>query len=181
MASRNKSSMTPGAKQAIDKMKYEIASELGVNLGADASSRQNGKVGGEMTTWQDKLRSEREKYAAAGLDGSDGVVHLVTEYNEETGEELTSSTVYAPENIGNFVKWAYARLSDLTKLMEERSQKFQITVEGHPLNRHTPLERQKVYIFSKFLEEINARGRHIPRHIPRTVRRRVNFILPEYQ
>lgn len=97
------------------------------------------------------------KYAAAGLDGSDGVVHLVTEYNEETGEELTSSTVYAPENIGNFVKWAYARLSDLTKLMEERSQKFQITVDGHPLNRHTPLERQKVYIFSKFLEEINAR------------------------
>ena len=30
-------------------MKYEVASELGVNLGADASSRQNGKVGGEMT------------------------------------------------------------------------------------------------------------------------------------
>lgn len=97
------------------------------------------------------------KYAAAGLDGSDGVVHLLTEYNVETGEELTSTTVYAPENIGNFVKWAYARISDLTKLMEERSQKFQIQVDGHPLNRHTPLERQKVYIFSKFLEEINAR------------------------
>ena len=32
-----------------EQMKYEVASELGVNLGADASSRQNGKVGGEMT------------------------------------------------------------------------------------------------------------------------------------
>lgn len=32
-----------------DQMKYEVASELGVNLGPDASSRQNGKVGGEMT------------------------------------------------------------------------------------------------------------------------------------
>ena len=39
----------PGAKQAIDKMKYEIASELGVNMGPDASSRANGSVGGEIT------------------------------------------------------------------------------------------------------------------------------------
>ena len=39
----------PGAKQAIDKMKYEIASELGVNLGPDATSRANGSVGGEIT------------------------------------------------------------------------------------------------------------------------------------
>ena len=49
MASRNKSSMTPGAKQAIDKMKYEIANEFGVNLGPDATARANGSVGGEIT------------------------------------------------------------------------------------------------------------------------------------
>lgn len=98
------------------------------------------------------------KYAHdTDLSGSDGVVHLLTEYNAETGETLTSTTVFAPANIGNFVKWAYARISDLTKLMEERSGKFQIQVTGHPIMRHTPLERQKVYIFSKFLEEINAR------------------------
>lgn len=97
------------------------------------------------------------KVAAAGNQGSDGVVHLVTEYNDETGEELTSETIYAPENIGNFVKWVYARLGDLTQLMTERSQKFQIQITDHTLNRHTPLERQKVYLFSKFLEEINAR------------------------
>ena len=39
----------PGAKQAIDKMKYEIANELGVNLGPDATSRANGSVGGQIT------------------------------------------------------------------------------------------------------------------------------------
>lgn len=97
------------------------------------------------------------KVAAAGVDGSDGVVHLVTEYNAETGESLTSSTIYDPDNIGNFVKWVYARIADLTDLMRERSGKFQIQVEGNELNRHTPLDRQKVYLFSKFLEEINAR------------------------
>ena len=41
--------VVPGAKEAIEKMKYEIASELGVNLGPDASSRANGSVGGEIT------------------------------------------------------------------------------------------------------------------------------------
>ena len=50
--SSNNSSMkmrVPGAKQAIDKMKYEIANEFGVNLGPDATSRANGSVGGEIT------------------------------------------------------------------------------------------------------------------------------------
>ena len=39
----------PGAKQAIENMKYEIASEFGVSLGPDATSRANGTVGGEIT------------------------------------------------------------------------------------------------------------------------------------
>ncbi len=41
--------VVPGAKQAIDSMKYEIAREFGVNLGPDATSRANGSVGGEIT------------------------------------------------------------------------------------------------------------------------------------
>ena len=39
----------PGAKSSVEKMKYEIANEFGVNLGATASSRDNGIVGGEIT------------------------------------------------------------------------------------------------------------------------------------
>ena len=48
----NNSSMkmqVPGAKQAIERMKYEIANELGVNLGPDTTSRANGTGGGEIT------------------------------------------------------------------------------------------------------------------------------------
>ena len=41
--------VTPASKQAIDKMKYEIANEFGVQLGADATARANGSVGGEIT------------------------------------------------------------------------------------------------------------------------------------
>ncbi|CEH28464.1 MULTISPECIES: alpha/beta-type small acid-soluble spore protein [Aneurinibacillus] len=41
--------VVPGAQQALDQMKYEIASEFGVQLGPDTTSRQNGSVGGEIT------------------------------------------------------------------------------------------------------------------------------------
>ena len=50
MNSQNNNKMVvPGAKQAIERMKYEIANEFGVNLGPDATSRANGSVGGEIT------------------------------------------------------------------------------------------------------------------------------------
>ena len=35
--------------KSLDNMKYEIASEFGVNLGPDSTSRANGTVGGEIT------------------------------------------------------------------------------------------------------------------------------------
>ncbi|WP_418789145.1 small, acid-soluble spore protein, alpha/beta type, partial [Priestia megaterium] len=38
-----------GAKQAINQIKYEIASEFGVNLSAHTTARANGSVGGEIT------------------------------------------------------------------------------------------------------------------------------------
>lgn len=41
--------VVPGAQNAIDQMKYEIANEFGVHLGPDSTARANGSVGGEIT------------------------------------------------------------------------------------------------------------------------------------
>ncbi len=50
MANQSKNKLVVrGAKAAIDNMKAEIANELGVQMGADATARQNGSVGGEIT------------------------------------------------------------------------------------------------------------------------------------
>ncbi len=49
MTNSNNKMSVPGAKQAIERMKYEIANEFGVNLGPDATARANGSVGGEIT------------------------------------------------------------------------------------------------------------------------------------
>ncbi|PWA11146.1 spore protein [Pueribacillus theae] len=50
MANNNSNQLlVPGVEQALEQMKYEIAREFGVNLGADSTSRSNGSVGGEIT------------------------------------------------------------------------------------------------------------------------------------
>ena len=49
---RNNQKVVPQATQALDRMKYEIASEVGVNLkegyNGDITAREAGKVGGQM-------------------------------------------------------------------------------------------------------------------------------------
>ena len=48
----SKNSVVPEAKEQLNKMKYEIASENGINLkqgyNGDLTAKENGKVGGQM-------------------------------------------------------------------------------------------------------------------------------------
>jgi len=96
-------------------------------------------------------------FVGGKVASNNSVIHLLTEYNTATGESLTPTTVYAPENFGNFIKWMYARVATLTSLMTERSQEFQINVTGKEINRHTPYEYQKVYLYAPLINEMNAR------------------------
>ncbi|MFD1708481.1 small, acid-soluble spore protein, alpha/beta type [Siminovitchia sediminis] len=65
MANNNSNQiLVPGAEQAIDQMKIEIAQEFGVNLGADTTSRANGSVGGEITK---RLVSMAQQQMGGGL------------------------------------------------------------------------------------------------------------------
>ncbi len=66
MASNNESGTNkmevPQAKEAMDKFKMEVASELGVPLkqgyNGDLTSKQNGSVGGEMVRRMIKKQEE---------------------------------------------------------------------------------------------------------------------------
>lgn len=66
MASNNESSTNrmevPQAKEAMDRFKMEVASELGVPLkqgyNGDLTSKQNGSVGGEMVRRMIKKQEE---------------------------------------------------------------------------------------------------------------------------
>lgn len=88
---------------------------------------------------------------------SDRVIHLLTEYNTLTGLTLTAQTVYDPANFGGFVKWVYSRVAQLTDLFTQNSVAFQTTITGKPILRHTPYEFQKVYLYSPFMRQMDAR------------------------
>ena len=64
MSSKNTTSV-PEAKEAMNRFKYEVASELGVPLkdgyNGDLTSRQNGSVGGYMVK---KMIEAQEKQMA---------------------------------------------------------------------------------------------------------------------
>ena len=56
---KNNRLVAPSSKNAVERLKYEIASELGIELGADTSARLNGTVGGEMTKKLVQLGEEK--------------------------------------------------------------------------------------------------------------------------
>ena len=52
MASNSNKTLVPEAKASLEKFKYEVASEVGVNLkqgyNGDISAKDAGKIGGQM-------------------------------------------------------------------------------------------------------------------------------------
>lgn len=93
------------------------------------------------------------------ISADNGVIHLLTEYNAETGLSLTATSVYAPDNFPDFVYWLYARLETLAGLMSERSELFQINVTGKPIKQFTDARNLRVKMYAPLMNAINARVR----------------------
>lgn len=87
---------------------------------------------------------------------ANNVIHLVTKYNEIAGTTLTTDTVRQPSNFVPFIKWAFGYIGFLSGMLTERSQKFHINVTGHEISRHTPQNKQKLYLFSEYLRDMDA-------------------------
>lgn len=84
------------------------------------------------------------------------VIHLVTKYNDVAGTTLTTDTVRQPSNFVPFIKWAFGYISYISGLLTERSRRFHINVTGKEISRHTPQNRQKLYLFSEYLKDMDA-------------------------
>lgn len=85
------------------------------------------------------------------------IVHLLTEYNTQTGLNLTATTVYQPANFAPFMKWVYSRVAQISDLMTEMSLKYQTVITGKPVLRHTPVQNQRIYMYSPIRHDIDAR------------------------
>ena len=86
------------------------------------------------------------------LEGAEGMIHLLTEYNTLTGLSLTAQTVYQPANFKPFMQWVYSRIATLSALLTERSARFHMnpTVNGvdKTIMRHSPYDMQRLYLYA---------------------------------
>ena len=81
------------------------------------------------------------------------VVHLLTEYNELTGQKLTVNDIYKSDNFIAFVRWLYARIEVISNRLTERTQLWHVNIVGNEVKRHTPKNKQKVYLFNDFMSQ----------------------------
>lgn len=122
-----------------------------------------------MTNVSDMIAQKDESTARAALintiganyvygDGNvpEKLVHLLTEYNEATGQSLTRQDLGVDATYVAFAKWAYARIQQVSQLMSERSALFHCNMEGSPIMRHTPYDKQKLYISAQEYNKLSA-------------------------
>lgn len=91
------------------------------------------------------------------IAANNGVIHVLTEYHADTGLSLTATTVKDPANWGEFVKWLHARMADVSNMFTERTGMYQIQVTGNYVSHHTPVQDQRIFMLSQYLNAIKSR------------------------
>lgn len=74
------------------------------------------------------------------------VIPLITLYNALTGESVTAADCFSPTNMRPFTQFVYSTIMTVSNLMSQRSVAFQTTVNSKYVQRHTPKNRQKMFI-----------------------------------
>lgn len=91
----------------------------------------------------------------AGVDNIN-VVKLITAYNGEKGTEYTAETIRGNDAYADFIKWAIGYIKTMSDMMTERTQLFHTNITDKPVSRHTPHNKQKLYMLSKEINEMHA-------------------------
>lgn len=121
----------------------------------------------QMTEVSNEIKSQKEALArntianfiGAKLNrGASGpnIKHVLTDYNEITGQSLTAEDIFKPANFEAFVKWFYAYVNDISDLMTKRSVLFHEGLTGYTIYRHTPKSMQRVLMYSLLLRQIQT-------------------------
>lgn len=96
------------------------------------------------------------KYA----EDSPNAINVLQAYYDETGVELSPTTMFSQTNYPDFIKWLYSYINTLTDFMSERSIKYHMNINGKPIMRHTPMNFIKAFmsgnVMNKTVSEVLA-------------------------
>lgn len=101
---------------------------------------------------------------AALVADDDRVIHLLTEYKDETGNDtITADNYLSAAEFEPFAKWMYGRLNTLKAFMAERSGKYHANITSYngaalskPIMRHTPSEYLNIWMLTDFMNQVDA-------------------------
>ena len=93
------------------------------------------------------------------INNSNQIVHLVTEYNAYVGNSTpkTLTELRVSSEYGSFVKWIYGRVAQISAMLTERSLIYHQNVTDKEISRHTPYDKQNVYLLSEERFQMEAR------------------------
>ena len=86
-----------------------------------------------------------------------GIIHLLTEYNTATGQSLTGTTVMLPANYPAYMQWCYARIAKACAMLTERTIMHHVNITNSEVARHTPYDRQHIYMLADQRYGMDAR------------------------
>ena len=85
------------------------------------------------------------------INNPNQVYHMVTDYNTYSGyspaKTLTDIRGDAAE-YAKFTKWMYGRVAQISAMLTERAVIYHQNVTGKEISRHTPYEKQNLYLLS---------------------------------
>lgn len=97
------------------------------------------------------------------------VIHLLTEYNDATGQGLTAESVLQGQNYKNFMQWVYARITTLIDYLAIRGYLYHVNpntsdqvngtkykkgeVSTKKIMRFTPKDKLHMYVNSQFINQ----------------------------
>ena len=115
------------------------------------------QLDGAFASRDSMARMTLGNFISGKIAGSNGVIHLVTEYNAFAGTTLTWAQIKASASeYERFIKWMYSRVATISEMMTERTTLYQMNVDGKPITRHTPKDRQKIYMIADFLNAMKS-------------------------
>ena len=121
-------------------------------------------ISGVMTTFYNELEQYREAQSRdalinfiAGKKAGDSanVINVLQEYYNETGVQLTPTTMYNVTNFKPFTEWLYSFVNTLTDRMSERTELFHTKITNKPIMRHTPYNKLKMYMSAGVANKID--------------------------
>lgn len=132
---------------------FRAPGELGEFLAAQTTAVNN-----ELKQQAEQLgRMTASNFIGAKIHSdAASVIHILTEYNQQTGLSLTDTTVYQPSNFPAFTQWLHARLNELSDRLENRSVKWHKSLTGFTILRHTDKRDQRLLMYSPFMRQMES-------------------------